>query len=302
MDVFIIGDSRTNMRKDTVSMIETKFKFVVPYSAADDASGADAGAADAGMSGSQSLEDLLNQMDSQGANTGGQTEGAAGAANSAQQNQGAGQTQQQQGSGQQNQDDQAAQQRSQQDKQNYAFGQMRTQINELTSLLGRIANANGIEYKDSKELLSKLTDDTISKMAQKQNVPVELLREIETLRQDSQLFKQQQLRNAAAIGFQNLQDQYKLTQQQLEQFAVELDQKGKNPFSQPVDLVQEYKTLHFDEILQNEIKKAVENALKQSSAADQNSSTPGKQQGGGSGVGDKITTVAGLSALLDGVK
>lgn len=275
-------------------MNETKFMFVTPYAAAGEA---DTGGADAGMSG---LESLLNQMDGQG-NPGDQgSANGAGDAGSQQNDQTS------QGSGQQQNSDQGtndqAQQRSQQDKQNYAFGQMRTQINELTSLLGRIASANGIEYKDSKELLSKLTDDTISKMAQKQNVPVELLREVETLRQDSQMFKQQQLRNAAAVGFQNLQEQYKLTQQQLEQFAVELDQKGKNPFLQPVDLVQEYKTLHFDEILQNEIRKAVEDALKQSSAADQNSSTPGQRQGGGSGSGERITTVAGLSALLDGVK
>lgn len=267
------------------------FLFVTPMSASD---GEGEGVDNTGSSGAAALETLLNQMGGSGStnqNTG-NGEGDSGA----QQNQQGG-DQTNTGSGQQNQ-----QQRTQQDKQNYAFGQMRTQINELTDLLGRVAKANGVEYSDSKDLIAKLTDDTISRMAQKQNVPVDLLREVEALRRDSQAFKQQQLRDAAAIGFQNIMDTYGLTQEQLQQFAVELDQRGKNPFSQPVDLMMEYKLLHYDDILKTEVQKAVQEALKKSGAADQNSSTPNNQQGGTGGGGEKITTVAGLSALLDGMK
>ena len=188
------------------------------------------------------------------------------------------------------------------DKRNYAFGQMRQQINQLQELLGKVAKANGVDYADNKDLIAKLNDDAITKMAQKQNVPVELLKEVEMLRQDSAAFKAQQLKDAAAIGFQNVMDTYGLTQEQLKAFAVELDQAGKNPFTQPVNLIEEYKMMHFDDIVNAKVQKAVEEALKKDSAANQSSSTPGQQQGGSGDSSQKITTVAGLTALLDGVK
>ena len=188
------------------------------------------------------------------------------------------------------------------DKRNFAFGKMRTEINQLTELLGKVAKANGLEYSDSKDLVAKLSDDAIQKMAQRQNVPVEILQELEALRQDSEQFKAQQRRDAAAIGFQQVMDTYHLTQEQLKEFAVELDNKGKNPFEQAVDLMAEYKMLHYDDILQEAVKKAVEEALKKDSAANQSSSTPAQQQGGNGGENQKITTVAGLTALLNDVK
>lgn len=248
---------------------------IPPYSASDEGG-------DAGTSGAAALDQLLEQMgsgepDTQAANSGSGTEGE-----DAHEEQGT----QPQGTP------------SQEDKRNFAFGQMRTEINQLKDLLGRVAKANGVEYTDSKDLVAKLTDDAIQKMAQRQNVPVELLREIETLRQDSQMFKAQQLKDAAAIGFQSVMTTYGLSQEQLKQFAVELDQAGKNPFMQPVDLMQEYKIRHYDDILNAAVKKAVEDALKKDNAANQSSSTPGQQQGGNGGSGDKITTIAGLNALL----
>ena len=264
-------------------------KIIVPYSAAEE--GAD------GAAGMNALDSILSGM-----NGGDQGAGA--------QNQGDTQQQQQQNNNdQQNQDDnvggdanQNNTQRSAQDKQNFAFGQMRTQITELTNLLGKIANANGIEYTNNKDLLEKLNDDAIGKMAQKQNVPVELLKEVEALRQDSQAFKAQQLRDAAALGFQNLMNTYGLTQQQLQDFAVELDARGKNPFTQNVDLLSEYKVMHFDEIVASKVEKAVQEALAKSGAADQHSSTPGNKQGSNGGGVEKISTVAGLTSLLDELK
>lgn len=191
---------------------------------------------------------------------------------------------------------------SEEDKRNFAFGKMRTEINQLTALLGKVAKANGLEFSDSKDLVAKLSDDAIQKMAQRQNVPVEILQELEALRQDSEQFKAQQRKDAAAIGFQNVMDTYGLTQEQLKDFAVELDQAGKNPFEQPIDLMEEYKLLHYDDILNAAVKKAVEEALKKDSAANQSSSTPAQQQGGSGGENQKITTVAGLTALLNGAE
>lgn len=199
-------------------------------------------------------------------------------------------------------DQQQSNQYSAEDKRNFAFGKMRTEINQLTDLLGKVAKANGVEYSDSKDLVAKLNDDAIQKMAQRQNIPVEILQELEALRRDSEQFKAQQRKDAAAIGFQKVMDTYKLTQDQLKDFAVELDRQGKNPFEQNIDLMAEYKMLHYDDILNAAVKKAVEEALKKDSAANQSSSTPAQQQGGSGGENQKVTTVAGLTALLNDVK
>ena len=54
---------------------------------------------------------------------------------------------------------------------------MRVQNAQLLGLLSKIAEA-GIEYTDNNDLL--LNDDSITKLAAKQNVPVELLKRMES--------------------------------------------------------------------------------------------------------------------------
>ena len=125
--------------------------------ATDTATGADGAGAQA-MSDSQELDTLLNGM-----TTGGQQQ-------TQQQS-----DQQQQQQSQQQQDQQQQNQQQQVDKSNYAFGQMRKQIADLQGLLGKVAQANGIKYNTSAELLEKMNDDAISKMAQSQGVPVMIL-------------------------------------------------------------------------------------------------------------------------------
>ena len=189
------------------------------------------------------------------------------------------------------------------DKQGYAFAQMRTQNNQLIGLVSKIAQAAGIEYKDHNELLAKLNDDAIGKLAKAQNVPVELLKRMEQLETTGKLYEAEQLKTAALVGFQSVKDTYNLDDAELRSFAAELDAKGKNPFLTTVDLESEYKLNHFQDIVKKETQKAVEEALKKSNAADRHSSTPsnanGKPDSGGT---EKITTMAGLNSLLNDMK
>ena len=256
--------------------------FVTPYAASDEGNE---------PSGMDALDSLLDKME---AGTPPETPPAGDESQGDENTEGAQDSNESEGSDQQG--------RSQEDKRNYAFGKMRTEINQLTELLGKVAKANGVEYSDSKDLVAKLNDDAIQKMAQRQNVPVEILQELDMLRRDSEQFKAQQRKDAAAIGFQRVMDTYGLTQEQLKEFAVELDNKGMNPFEQNIDLLEQYKILHYDDILNAAVKKAVEEALKKDSAANQSSSTPAQQQGGNGGENKKVSTVAGLTALLNDVK
>lgn len=250
------------------------------------ATGAD-GAGSQAMSDSQELDVLLNGM-----TTGGQQQ---------QQTQQQSDQQQQQQQSQQQQQQQTDQQQ-QVDKSNYAFGQMRKQIADLQGLLGKVAQANGIKYTTPAELLEKMNDDAISKMAQSQGVPVEVLRELESLKQDSLAYKEQRLKDEATVGFQNVMTQYGLTQDELIAFASELDADGKNPFAQQIDLVAEYKIRHFDDVINKRVTLAVREALAKSNNADQHSSTPPDQTPPAGTEPQKITTVAGLSDLLSEMK
>lgn len=186
------------------------------------------------------------------------------------------------------------------DKQGHAFAEMRTQNAQLYGLLGKVAQAAGIEFKDNTDLLSRLNDDTLTKLAQKQNIPVELLKRMEQLEQDSQAYQQQQAQQQALVGFQKVKTAYNLTDDELQGFAAKLDEIGKNPFAERLDVEELYKNLYFDDIMNKRVQAAVEAALKKSNAADEHSSTPSKTSGkSDTGVDQKISTVAALNSVLD---
>lgn len=186
------------------------------------------------------------------------------------------------------------------DKANQAFAHMRTQNAKLENLLTKIAQATGIEYSNIDDLAVKLSDDALSKLATKQNVPLELLQKIEALEQTDKLFKQEQLRTTALNGFQNLTTDFGLSQEELVAFAKELDANNMNPFEKPVDLKATYASMHLDDIIAKKTQAAVEAALRGNSAANNQSTKPNPLQGqGGVTTEPTVTTVAGLNALLD---
>lgn len=193
---------------------------------------------------------------------------------------------------------------TQAERMNYAFGQMRTELNANKALLAKLATAAGIQYTDENDLIAKLNDNALNQLAQRQNVPVDLLKRMEALEQNNAAYEMEQRKTETMLSFQKLQTTYGLTNDELLAFAQELDEKGMNPFASRINIDATYRDLHFDEIVNKRVAAAVEEALKKSSVADTHSSTPNRSTGKGdnSGDGKKITTVSQLSALLDGVK
>lgn len=167
-----------------------------------------------------------------------------------------------------------------------------------------MATAAGIQYTDENDLIAKLNDNALNQLAQRQNVPVDLLKRMETLEQNNAAYEMEQRKTETMLSFQKLQTTYGLTNEELMAFAQELDEKGMNPFASRINIDATYRDLHFDEIVNKRVAAAVEEALKKSSVADTHSSTPNRSTGKGDNNGDgkKITTVSQLSALLDGVK
>ena len=189
---------------------------------------------------------------------------------------------------------------SPQDRSNRAFGQMRIQIKEQAQLLTKMADAMGIEYTNQKDLMDKLNNNALEQLAQKQGVPKELLERLEQLEGIAAQSEEQRLRNKALAGFQELHDSFGLDDDGLQAFAAELDEADQNPFVKDLDVVQLYKTMHFDDIVQAKIDAAVAAALSKDAQVSQHASTP--TTGGTSesdADGEKVSTVAGLTAMLN---
>lgn len=196
--------------------------------------------------------------------------------------------------------DAGAQQKPQQKRNlnNDAFAKMRIENRGLMQLLGKLATASGIEFKDSKDLVSKLNDDALEKIANRSNVPVELLREMEALKNDSMMLKQQQAQTRLENGFRTLMNDFNLDEEGLRSFCTELDNAGVDINDSTFDLVNYYKATHMDDIIEMRVQEAVAKALDKRSTADNHSTTPIPRRGGGNSGGDKINTQAGLEQFL----
>jgi hypothetical protein len=186
-----------------------------------------------------------------------------------------------------------------QNKQNFAFAQMRTENDKLNNALKKLAQTAGIQYTSVDDLLEK-TNNTL---AAQQNMPPEMLKRFDQIEELTRNYQMEQYKQAAFVGFQRVKDEHGLTEDELRAFAQELDSVGKNPFTTPVDLNEEYWSMHRAEIIDKRVKAAVEEALKASGAADTHSTTPNSATGTNNDgkPGQQITTIAGLDAFLDGV-
>ena len=185
-------------------------------------------------------------------------------------------------------------------KQNQAWAHMRTQNKQLNDLVKKIANAAGIEYTNDIDLVSKLNDDAIGKLAVKQGVPKELLERMEQLERVNAVHEEEQARQNALSGFNRVGAEYDLTQEELLAFAGELDELGRNPFEKQVDVFEEYRKLHFDDIMQKQVQAAVAQALARDDKANTHSTTPKADKGTSNADDDaaKISTVSQLTAAF----
>lgn len=186
---------------------------------------------------------------------------------------------------------------------NQAFGRMRILNKRQEGVLKKVAEALGIQYANGEELLEKLNDDALGRIAESSNIPKEYLERMERLEAIANESHERTLKENALAGFQKLHVDYGLDDAALQKFAAELDAADKNPFVKDLDVVELYKTMHFDDIVQARIDAAVAAALSKDAQVSQHATDPGAKRGSGSdNKEDAITTVAGLNAVLNDIK
>ena len=190
-------------------------------------------------------------------------------------------------------------QSNQNQKDANAFAAMRVQNKQMSEMLEKIAKATGIQYANQDEMMQKLNDDALAKMAAQQNVPVELLQRLDILEKHSQAYLAMQNQTRLTNEFAALRDKYKLDDVALTEFAKQLEADKVDPTT--VNIEREYMMRNFDAILAQRTQAAVEAALKKDAQAGAHGTMPNVAQGSSANGGasqHKVTTTAELNALL----
>ncbi len=140
----------------------------------------------------------------------------------------------------------------------------------------------------------------LEKEAKDKNVPAELLERLQILEERDREYTQKQIMEYAYLGFQRVKDLFNLDDAGLQKFADELVAAGINPFETKVDVVREYKLLHFDELIQAAVEQGIKQEQERAAKAANHSTAPKPQKGPGqSGNPEKITTVAQLNDWMN---
>lgn len=184
------------------------------------------------------------------------------------------------------------------DKAAHQFAQMRIENKQYKDLLNDVAKVLGIEGASNN--VDSVKEAVLKALAQKQNVPVDLLQKLQTLENDSQAFKKDQLERSAYVGFQNLKTAHGLTDQELVDFSAQLAAAGRSPFEvEGIDIVKEYRAMNFEKLQQDLINRGIQQEAERAAKAAAQGSTPDGKSGGDPSSPDKITNMNELNGWLN---
>ena len=176
------------------------------------------------------------------------------------------------------------------------------QQKKYNSMLKNIAAMLEIDPKsisDDNALLSALQEKVNANTAKAQNVPVELINRLQQLEERDREYSLRVRQGAVEGAFRNVQNQFNLTSEQLMQFSEDLIKAGKNPVTMDIDMIAEYRNMHFEELINNAVAKAVADEQARAAKAAGQSTTPGQTRGKSSGDdGDKITNTQQLTEWM----
>lgn len=184
---------------------------------------------------------------------------------------------------------------------NAAFAEMRVQNRKMADALAAVLQQHGRDpslAKNPDQLIQDAENARLEAEAKKQQVPADLLKRLTQLERANLENERTRLTNAAIAGFQSVKQKYNLTNQDISNFARQLQEAGTNPFEQEMDLEQHYKLHNLDKIIAAESQRAVEEALRNQQSAAQHSTVPSKAQGKESSGVDKIDTMAQFDRFL----
>ena len=186
------------------------------------------------------------------------------------------------------------------DKAQQAFIYLRQQNQSFKNTLQGVAEILGIDPNAGEaDMLAALQAKVVEGQAQNANVPVEMLQRLQTLEAKNAEIERAERERVALLGLQQVKTQFGLEDKDLTKFTQDLIAAGMNPLETDVNLIDTYKSMHFEDLMQKAIADAVAKEQARTAKAASTSSTPDPKRGDpGSGDG-KITTQTQLNAWLD---
>lgn len=186
------------------------------------------------------------------------------------------------------------------DRTAQAFAAMRVQNKEYQKILNGVAKVLGVKDTSNPDVMLTSLNDLLTKaQAKEQNVPEEVFKRLQTLEAKDQEYTQKEIKETAYLGFQKVKDTFKLDNAQLNKFADELVAAGINPFETKVDILKEYQTMHFQDLIAAAAAEGAKLEAERAVKAAAHGSDPGKKQGQGGSDPEKITTIAQLNDWFD---
>jgi len=186
------------------------------------------------------------------------------------------------------------------DKTQQAFVYLRQQNQSFKNTLKGVAEVLGIDPKTGDaDLIAALQTKVTENQAQRDNVPVEMLQRLQTLEARNTEIEQKERERATLLGLQQVKTQFGLTDNDVTKFTQDLITAGKNPLESKLNLVDEYRITHFEDIMKKATEDAVAKEQARASKASASSSTPDTKRGDPGSSDGKITTQIQLNSWLD---
>jgi hypothetical protein len=185
-------------------------------------------------------------------------------------------------------------------KSDRAFAELRTTNKAQGDILLRMAKLAKIDAKTPAEALAALTAHVSKIEANHGNLTYE---EVERIRQSDKEIadRKSQLYADAHAGFDRLKQTHGLSDQDIVSFAEELKAKGINPFEMPIDLVVQYRGMHYDQLIAQAKELGKQEEIGRRTKAQTQSTSPLTRQGGtnSNDPGESLNSVDRLSAFLN---
>lgn len=184
-------------------------------------------------------------------------------------------------------------------KASEVFAKMRVENTKYERTFKDLLGLLGVDTANAKveDLNQLLQDKVLEAKAEKEKVPMELLKKLDILEQDRQSRELADVRTQALVGFQKVKDRFGLDDEGLKDFAVELRADGVDPFvTRNIDLESVYIKKHFEDLLKAAEQKGIQSEQARAAKAG-NSSTPNLKKGKEDTAVDdqKVDTFAELS-------
>lgn len=185
-------------------------------------------------------------------------------------------------------------------KQAQAFARMRTENAAMQKTMSMMAQILGVDPKlPSDQLTQQLQDKARNAFAKQQNIDPQILQRLDQLEQINSEYAQIKLQQKANTAFQNIQEKYGATQDDLTEFVNGLIKEDFDMSAPGADLESEFLKRNFDAIIKNKVDAAV--AAEQARAAKAGgASNPGGKQGQeDSSEPHAVNSVADLNEFLN---